>query len=202
MNTFDGLTIENINHCATEDYSAGVSAVVYYAPESFFKNITLPSQDTDMKNYVSISIDDIVFQNNCGWSNIDVLIDETELKQNLIGAIKNKKSRSSLEFFILGIKAQILGFVEKMKNEDLVFLISIPDGTSILFGNLRNFARISSVDFTSGKRYDDNSGVAVSIISNSTVYFISENLIIEPIDSTPINFIGAEGGFWDITEDY
>lgn len=196
MNTFDGLKIENINHCSTEDYSAGISAVAYYAPASFFKEINLPILSSDYESSVTVSINDIVFKNNYRWSYIDILINEGELKQNLIGPTKNKKSKSYLEFFIPGAKAKVLGFIQKLKNEDLIFLISILDGTSILFGNLQNYANFSSADFTSGKEYEDNSGVSASLISNSPIYFISEKFIPPSEDSN-------DGyGFIDLTQDY
>ena len=83
-----------------------------------------------------------------------------------------------------------------MKNEDLVFLISLSDGTSILLGNLRNRANFSTSETTTGKKYEDNSGVSASLISNSPIYFISEKFIPPSEDSN-------DGyGFIDLTQDY
>ena len=202
MNSFNGVSIENINFCPEVDYTSGLKAKLYYAPDSFFKKIELPSGDLDFQNHLIISLLDIEFQEDCGWSSIDILIDENELKASLNGQTKRKKTKSQLDIFILGFIPKVLGFIEKMKNEDLVFLISLSDGTSVLLGNLLNRANFSGAETTSGKKYEDNSGAAISLSCNSPIYFFSENLIITPIESTPIDFNTTSGGFIDITNDY
>ncbi len=202
MNSFNGVSIEDVNFSPADNYAAGLKATLYYAPDSFFKKIKLPSGDLDFQNHLLISLLDIEFQENCGWSSIDILIDENELKSSLNGQTKRKKTKSQLDIFILGFISKVLGFIEKMKNEDLVFIISLSDGTSILMGNLLNRANFSGAESTSGKKYEDNSGAAISLSCNSPIYFFSENLIITPVESTPIDFSTTSGGFIDITNDY
>ena len=196
MNSFNGVSIEDVSYCPADNYAAGIKATLYYAPDSFLKKIELPSGDLDFQNHLLISFLDIEFQENCGWSSIDILIDENELKANINGQTKRKKTKSQLDIFILGFIPKVLGFIEKMKNEDLVFLISLSDGTSILLGNLRNRANFSTSETTTGKKYEDNSGVSASLISNSPIYFISEKFIPPSEDSN-------DGyGFIDLTQDY
>ena len=196
MNSFNGVSIEDVSYCPADNYAAGLKATLYYAPASFFKNIELPSGDLDFQNYLRISISAIEFKYTTNWSYIDILIDENELKANINGQTKRKKTKSQLDIFILGFIPKVLGFIEKMKNEDLVFLISLSDGTSILLGNLRNRANFSTSETTTGKKYEDNSGVSASLISNSPIYFISEKFIPPSEDSN-------DGyGFIDLTQDY
>lgn len=202
MNSFNGFSIESINVCPGVDYASGLKATLYYAPDSFFTKITLPSGDLDFQNHLLISIFDIEFQQNCGWSSIDILIDENELKSIINGQINRKKTKSQLDIFILGYTPKVLGFIEKMKNKNLIFLVVISDGTSILFGNLLNRANFNNSESSSGKKYEDNSGSAISLSANSPIYFISENLILTPVESTPLDFSNTSGGFFDITNDY
>lgn len=193
MNSFNGVSIEDVNFCPADNYAAGLKATLYYAPASFFKKIELPSGDLDFQNYLRISISAIEFKYTTNWSYIDILIDENELKASLNGQTKRKKTKSQLDIFILGFIPKVLGFIEKMKNEDLVFLISLSDGTSILMGNLLNRANFSGAESTSGKKYEDNSGAAISLSCNSPIYFIAEKFNYNQKTTY---------GFIDLTEDY
>lgn len=202
MNSFNGVSIENINCCPAADYASGLRATLYYASPYFFTRIALPTGDLDFQSHLIISIEDIGFQPNCGWSSIDILIDENELKSVISGPTKRKKTKSQLDIFILGFVPKVLGFIEKMKNEDLIFIVVLSDGTSILMGNLMNRANFNTSEVSSGKKYDDNSGASISLATNSPIYFFLENLIITPVESTPIDLSSSTGGFYDITNDY
>ena len=52
MNSFNGVSIEDVSYCPADNYAAGIKATLYYAPDSFLKKIELPSGDLDFKNVV------------------------------------------------------------------------------------------------------------------------------------------------------
>lgn len=204
MNSFEGTNIEDISQCGSNDFGSGLQTRLYYAPSDFFKRLDLPASTQNYQEKLLISTDFIEFQNeDCGWAYIDILIDENEVKSSLTGALQRKKSKTALEIFILGLRSRILGFLEIHANTPLVFCIPSSDDNSFLIGNLKNRAFIDQANGTSGKKYDDNSGVASSITCNSPVYFFDTNLIIETHDSEPGTATGGgSGGFIDLTQDF
>lgn len=202
MSSFEGVNIENITHCGTNDFGSGMKTRLYFSPAAWFNKINIGESvnvgpKNNFQNTLLISKDDIEFKAAFNWFYIDVLIDESEVKTTFSGPVKRRKLKSSLDVFILGYRSKILGFLETLKNEDLVFCIPTADNISLLIGNLRNFATFEKADGSTGKKYEENSGFAVSISVNSPAYFFKENLIIE----TPGNGSGT-GGFIDLTQDY
>lgn len=203
MNSFDGLNIEDISQCGSNDFGSGLQTRLYYAPADFFKRLDLPGATQNYSDKLLISSDFIEFQNaDCGWAYIDILIDENELKTSIPGNVQRKKSKTGLEIFILGLRSRVLGFIEIHMNTPMVFCIPSSDDHSMLIGNLSNRAFLEQGNGSSGRTYADNSGVAATISSNSPVYFFDENLIIEPVDSAPGTITGSGGGFIDLTQDY
>ena len=204
MSSFEGVNIENITACGTNDFGSGMKTRLYFAPAEWFHKINIGDSSNvgpknNFQNALLISKDDIEFKAAFTWFYIDVLIDESEVKTSFSGSSKRRKLRSSLDVFILGYRSKILGFLQVMKNEDLVFCIPTADNISLLIGNLRNFATFDKAEGSTGKKYEENSGFAVSISANSPTYFFKENLIIE----TPGNGSGTgTGGFIDLTQDY
>lgn len=69
------------------------------------------------------------------------------------------------------------------------------DGAELAIHSRAWGCKFSAAESTSGKKYEDNSGAAISLSCNSPIYFFSENLIITPIESTPIDFNTTSGGF-------
>ena len=199
MQAFSDFFIENITHCDSNDLGAGIKAKLYFAPASFFSKIDLPAK-TNFQDSLLISLLDVELISGKEWNVIECLVDENELKVKLQGNLGRKRIKPSLEVYILGLKAKILGFLEILKNEDLVFMIETNDGISILFGTLINPAKIEAADGSTAKKYEDNAGVSISLTTNASVYFFREKLVINPTDSTPINFTNAYGFIDDSAE--
>lgn len=172
MNTFDGVTIEDINNCQEEDFGSGISTQLLYAPAIFFASIKIPDEDLGFEECITITADDLVFKDQLTWSLIDILIDENELKNLSDGVNQRKKDKSELNFFLQGFKKKNVGFLKKIKNEPMIFGITDLEGTLWIFGNLRNRAFIETYEGTTGKKYEDNSGFAVKISSKSPLITI------------------------------
>ena len=203
MNSFEGFNIDDINACGTNDFGSGLQARLYFAPAEFFQAINLPPR-TDFQNTLLISVDDLIFNADKMWSAIDILVDENEVKTMFPGSVRRKRAKSSIEFFILGFRAKVLGFLELMKNENLIFCIITSDGHGLLIGNLLNYANFDKADATTAKKYEDNAGASAAVMSNSPVYIFKENLIIETGGSTEPGGGGSFShfSFIDLTDDY
>ena len=200
MQPFEDFFIDNITNCDSNDFGAGMKAKLYFAPASYFSEIKLPTA-TNFQDALLITQQDVKLKDGKLWQVIECLIDENELKAKISGPTKRKRMKASLDVFILGFRAKVLGFIHLMKNEDLICMIQTNDDISILVGNLTNTANIENAEGTLSKKYDDNAGVTVSISTNAPILFFEEKLIINPVESVPVKFI-TNGGFYDITGDY
>jgi hypothetical protein len=169
MNSFEGVYIEDILNCPNAEYASGLKTRLYYAPDHFFLKISIPSVSDTYEGIMQIPDKEIKFKGG-GWSCIDILVDENELKNLLTGSQQRKKIKSELEIFIPGIRAKVLGFIEMHKNRPFVFGIPDANGQSWILGNLRNRAFIETAEASSQKKYEDNSGMTVKISCNSPIY--------------------------------
>lgn len=168
MNSFEGITTEDIGHCALLELSSGLRTRLYYAPASFFLKIDLPKGESYV-DAITIEKEGIEFKGG-GWSYIDILVDENEVKYLLSGSLQRKKSKTDFDFYVLGFRSEVIGFLEKNMNTPLVFAIGDSNSNNWVIGNLRNRAFISSGEGSTGRKYEDNSGMMAKITCNSCVY--------------------------------
>lgn len=160
---------EDILVCPTAESIPGIKTRLYYAPESSFYKFELPDHQETYEDYLMVSPDAIMFKSG-NWNVADVLIDESELQSTITGNLQRKKTKISFSFFLLGFRTKVLGFVEKCKNNPMIFGVEDLSGRVWLVGNLRNRAFIESAEGTTGRKYEDNSGVSVKVTSNSQLY--------------------------------
>lgn len=195
MNSFEGITAENVERCALEDISSGLQTRLYYAPASFFQNIILPTMGSFEEKMV-ISEGNIIFKNDLSWSFLDCLIDENEINTSISGAVGRKKQSCNFNIYILGLKAKILGFIEDHQNTPLVFMLPDANGNNWLVGHLRNRAKFEKADGNSGKKYEDNSGFNINISAKTSLYRYAG--AIGKINNNTVE-MPRRGGFYDIT---
>ena len=170
MNSFEGVNVEDLTHCPQDNFASGIKTKIYYAPTSYLDRIDLPTGKKTYDDFVSITQGGIEFRGG-GWNAIDVLIGENELKQNLVGPLQRKKSKTELEFFILGFRTKVLGLIEAHKNTPMVFVVVDAVGNNWVIGNLRNRAFMESADVSTQKKYEDNSGAVVKITCNAPIFY-------------------------------
>ena len=170
MNSFEGVNVEDLKHCPQDNFASGIKTKVYYAPASYFEKIDLPTLKNTYNDFVSIVQGGIEFRGG-GWNSIDVLIGENELKQTLSGPLQRKKTKTELEFLILGFRTKVLGLIEAHKNTPMVFVVVDAVGNNWVIGNLRNRAFMESADVSTQKKYEDNSGAVVKITCNAPIFY-------------------------------
>lgn len=194
INSFDDISvkefrIDNLNYCLNDNYASGLNTKVYFAPATYFSKIDLPLISNSYGSILNLNKQDIEFKNR-GWVEVDVLIGENELKQNLTGALQRKKNKTELEFFILGFKSKVLGFIEKHKNIPIVLIVVDAVGNNWLIGNLRNRAFFENADISTQRKYEDNSGAVVKVTCNSPIYYFGndKSWIIEDLYQGDFSF--------------
>ncbi|QWA38876.1 hypothetical protein [Chryseobacterium sp. ZHDP1] len=173
--SFENIDIENINHCPEIDFISGLKTRLYFAPASYFFFTPLPKPAGSFESEIVIS-DDILMRKNKLLRYIDILVDENELKISLNGSKQKKRTITNLTVFILGFTPSVLGFVQRCKNVPLIFFIQDANGNNWQIGHSVNRAFMETADISSGKKYEDNSGAAVALNCNSSVFLYQKPL--------------------------
>jgi len=168
MSCFDDINLENVNHCPNDETVAGLATKLNYIPEGQVETLTLPTV-TDASTYeerVTIAPTGLVPVTGKGFKEIDILVDQNELKTEMVGTKGNMKLRTQIEAFIPGFKAKVVGFLQTHKNTPMIFSIVDSTGTRWVIGDKNNPAFIESAPGTTGKTFEDNSGMTVTITAN------------------------------------
>ena len=164
-NCWEDEVVEDIGLCPQEDVDAGIAEEIYYAPAEHIKSIPAPAAATDHASYVTIA-EPIVMETGKGFAKMKLQVDLNGLKAALVGNKGNKKVQTTLEAFIAGFKAQLVGFQEKYKNARLVFAIPDGNGNTWLIGDKLKPARFENFDLDTGKTNEDNNGATLNIVAN------------------------------------
>lgn len=175
MGVFDTIDIQNLESCPNEEIYSGLSTKLFYAPASFFFSTPMPISGSDFESEILID-KQILMKAGKKLCYIDILIDENELKTAPVGNSGRKKIKTSLEFYILGFKPSVLGFLCRCLNEPLILFIQDSNGKNWQIGNLLNRAFLENFEGSSGKKPEDNSGVLVSATCNSSLLIYSNSL--------------------------
>ncbi len=171
MSCFENLENESIDSCLNKEIQAGLSEVgLYYCIHDHIAVHPMPKNFGDVgysyETAVAISTD-ITFIAGKGWAKIVIQSDMGEVKVSLVGNKGNKKTKSSLDFYVPGNSKKLLGFLRTLKNVPLEFLATERDGQKRLIGDKFNPAYISEAEGTTGKGGEDDKGVQFTIESYS-----------------------------------
>jgi hypothetical protein len=166
MDVFQDFIAEDYTSCGTNTYGSGIRSRLYYAPVTYFEKLVLPA---DGEAFL-ITEESLKFRQFKGWAYIDVLVDEGDLKIRHEGPTGRKKAVASVDAYLLGFRPKLVAFVDAIANIPMVFLLIDAAGQQWLIGNLRNYAWLDKADGSTGKKYDENSGYAVTLQSRSVAY--------------------------------
>ncbi|WP_313091927.1 hypothetical protein [Chryseobacterium flavum] len=173
--SFENLNIESINNCPELEFNSGLKTKLYFAPASHFFYTPLPKPGTSFESEIVI-VDEIMMRSGKKLFSIDVLVEENELRVNLTGNKEKKRSVTNFTFFILGFRPSVLGFVKRCKNVPMIFFIQDANGNNWQIGHSLNRAFMDTAESWSGKKYEDNSGAAVTVNCNSSVFLYQKSL--------------------------
>lgn len=163
-NCWEDEVIEDIGLCPQEDVDAGIAEEIYYSLVEHIKSIPAPIPAASLESYVTIE-GPIVMNPGKGFAKMKLQVDLNGLKAALVGNKGNKKVQTTLEAFIAGFKAQLIGFQEKYRNARLVFAIPDANGNTWLVGDKLKAARFENIDLDTGKTAEDNNGATMNIVA-------------------------------------
>jgi hypothetical protein len=180
-NCFENTPHENLDFCPNEEVNGGLSTRLHYIPVAFLESFTGPlATATKLEERLKMPATGLVPKSGKGFKGIDILINENEVKSNLVGNTGNKKNKSELDIFIPGFREKALAFVDANKNTPMIFVVLDANGKKWVIGNKTNPAYIESADATTGKKNEDNSGVTCKITTNSKLLVYPGDIVETP----------------------
>lgn len=171
--------VENMGYCPNEDTVGGTAVDFFYIPAAQIETFTKPVI-TPTSTYVermTIAALGIVPVATKGWKRITMMVDESELKPVLVGNKGNKKQKIDFDAYIPNLIERNVGFVDANKNTPLVWAIPDSTGTLWIVGTKTAPAYFDKADGTSGKKYEDNSGIAITVSANTKPYVYAGEIV-------------------------
>ncbi len=179
-NCFENAPHEALDFCPNQEVPGGLSTRMFYAPAEFIESMNLPKPEGTFAERIAIAADGITFKADKGWKGIDVMVDENELKSTMVGNRGNKKAKTELEMYIPSFRDKSIGFADTFKNVPCVYAVMDANGVIWIIGTKLNPAFMESADGTTGKKYEDNSGIAVKISANTKLFKFAGEIVETP----------------------
>ncbi|AMJ65037.1 hypothetical protein [Hymenobacter sp. PAMC 26628] len=154
------MDTQNLTHIAGSDNTPGIQQEIFYAPLEDIQTLPLPDKDDSASttgtfaDLVTIT-SDIVMKPGKQFRSIYVTLEEGELKHEAQGETDSMSYKNHLEFAHPGSKAEVLGFAQWVKNNNIVFLVPEVDGQVRLLGNRAYPAKMATAPGSTGKKSTD-----------------------------------------------
>ncbi|MDO5510223.1 MAG: hypothetical protein Q4F57_05975 [Weeksellaceae bacterium] len=176
-NCFANSLPENLDNCFNDESASGVSLRVQYIPAAFIESIALPPADGAMEATVKIAKGGIELAEGKSWKGIDLVMDENELKEVLVGGKANQKGQIEFTAMIPKFSTKALGWKRRFANVPLVLNVPDSNGRNWIVGTKFSPAMIESAETTTGKAYEDKAATTVVIKANTYVYLYEGDIV-------------------------
>lgn len=171
--TSENFIQEDINCNFGIDLGGGLQpAQIYYCFLPWVKKLVTPGASA-MNAYAG-RISHILCEENRYFSRMAALVDTAEIESKF----SPKSDASSLEFFISGLRGELIGLSRKLRNKPFVFIVKTMDDRAFVFGTLASPAYVSSFELVSGKKWDNDNGAALKLASNAIIYELTGTIPI------------------------
>lgn len=179
---FEGVTPENIDNCPNAELASGLSLRAQYIPAAFVETMVLPSKIGSLESTMKIASGGITLKSDKSWKGIDLVADENELKEVLVGGKGNQKGQVEFTFAIPSFGLKPLAFKRRFANVPLILNIPDTNGKNWIIGTKFSPAMIESAESTTGKAYEDKAMNTFVVKANTFVY-LYEGDIVESEDA-------------------
>lgn len=170
-NCFENTPLEDINLCPNVELQAGLSPKAHFLPHPFLKSMVVPELDAtatlESMGTVSEDIEPIVGK---GFIEIDLQVDLNSVGTSLVGNRGNKKDQTTLNIFVPGTRAKVLGFKRVYKNIPGIFIVKDYNGKQFVIGTKDAPAYIDQLEVSTGQGNEDNNGGTGTMISNANLF--------------------------------
>ncbi len=167
--------IENLPHCPDSEYFGGITTRIWYALVDDFSKISIV-QGGDFEDFKIVDKENITLYGQKELKHIDVFLEQNAITEKTQGATRRQKLITEFRFLILGFTARNLGFVSKLRNRALIFIIPDNNGNIWIFGNKKNAAYLTDAASRTEQKIDDDSVVELTYSSNSELMLYDGNI--------------------------
>ncbi|WP_418124261.1 hypothetical protein ACNFU2_06520 [Chryseobacterium sp. PTM-20240506] len=166
--SFATVRTENMGYCPNNEVVGGVKANVAYIPMAQLKTVTKPTviETTSYADSITIPATGLVPDTGKGFKETTLVIDENELKSNLVGNKGNLKDQAQFDGMLPNFIKRNVGFIKRHKNTPMCYVIT--DSTGQKWALLD--AYMTKADATTAKKYEESAGTAFNVISNGPLY--------------------------------
>lgn len=178
-NCFENTALEDITICPNDELQAGLVPEVYFMPRAFLKTFKLPTTTATYASAATIT-DDIEAIIGKGFVKMDLQIDLNSVNSNLVGNRGNKKDQTTLNIFLPGTKAEVLGFKKLYKNLPGIYIVKDNNNKKFIVGTKDQPAYIDQLDVNTGQGPEDDNGGTGTIIANCNLYEYTGNIPLNP----------------------
>ena len=148
-----------------QDNDAGLASELYYAPladvATFPAVIAVP---TNFDEKVTVS-SDFVMQSGKQFFQIYGTLEKGSVISTLVGERDGKSFENMAKFVHPGNKPYLLGFLEYLKNTNLVFIVKELDGQMRIIGSEDLPAKIDAAESTTGEAVADLKHIEITVKS-------------------------------------
>lgn len=182
-NCFEDTPYEDIKICPTEEVQAGLSPKAFFLPHHMLKSgATAPTPTLlgglESAGTISTEIEPVDGE---GFVEIDLQVDLNSVSTALVGNRGNKKDQTTLNIFVPGTRAKVLGFKRLYKNIPGLYIVKDYNGRTFLIGTDLAPAYLDNLEVTTGQGNEDDNGGTGTIISNANLYEYTGNIVMKPI---------------------
>lgn len=159
------LDLEDVIKEGCADNDAGLASKHYYARVNDILTFpAVPDTPTSYADKVTVS-DDFVMKTGKAFKSIYCTLEKGELKSEMQGGRDGKSFMNMADFYHPGTSPDLLGFMETIKNEDVVILVKEITGQVRIVGRADLPANLESATGTSGKAIADEKGFTFTVKS-------------------------------------
>lgn len=177
---FEGIHLENVNHCPNEETVAGMSTKLYYIPAPHIATFTKPLKTGSYEEIATIPSTGLVTVTGKGWKKIDCQVDKNTLQNMAVGSIGNLKLKGELDVVFPGFKKKLVGFQIAHRNTPMIFGMPDSEGQMWIIGNPDSPSNFTSMNLTSGDTGEADSNLTSKINAKTSIFAYDGELTILP----------------------
>ena len=181
--SFKTVRTENMGYCPNQEVVGGVKADMYYTPMDQLQTVTKPVvlENTSYEDGATLLA--LVPVVGKGFKKTTCMIDENELKNNLVGTVGNMKDQAQFDGMLPNFIKKNVGFIKRHKNTPMCYVVVDSIGQKWVVLD----AYITKADATTAKKYEENSGTAFNVTARSGLYAFDGEIVVAPdTASTPV----------------
>lgn len=156
----------------------GTNTQVFFAPKSDFETIAPPPEFNSgaaLGDDVVITTDHVM-KTGKKLLSLSMLQDSGKLTSELVGDLGGKSDSVTFEAMYVGAMKQIQGMRRRMKNDQFLFFIALPDGTVIQIGT-EDRPAMAEAGFDSGTAKEGVRSMSITVNAVSQATWIYEGTL-------------------------